>query len=128
MNDEEVDLCNACTDLVTFKKLEAFPLHVFAKRPGEWIRVQEFCQQHDLPVANLSLDLCAAWLPDPVGNDAYAIIFFYDSATMWNMVAHYHRGRLVREASQQPARQANLAAPSTPNTITSLPARPPAQG
>ena len=44
MQDDEIALCNSCTDLVGLRKNEPFPLHLLgSKRPGEWVGVREFC-------------------------------------------------------------------------------------
>jgi len=106
MLDDEVILFNTCTDLVSLKKTEAFPLHLLAtKRPGEWITVRECCQEIGVPVGDLSPTLFATWLLDPMANEAYAVIFFYDDETKWTMAAHYNRDRLLAGATHGQAQQ-----------------------
>ena len=94
MQDEEIALFNACADLVSLKKWEAFPLHLLGSwRAGEWIGVREVCLQISVAVGDLAPDLFAAWLPDPKGHDGYAVILFYEDESKWSMAAHYNRGR-----------------------------------
>jgi hypothetical protein len=104
MDDEELELTNACTDLVSAKKWEAFPTQLLQdERAGEWVGVQRLCRQLGLDVGGLKEDLFAAWLPDPMDNDAYVVIVFYDDESKWTMAAHYHRQRLL--AGGQPAKE-----------------------
>ncbi|HBI45073.1 MAG TPA: hypothetical protein DDY78_19775 [Planctomycetales bacterium] len=106
MQDEEINLFNACTDLVSLAKWEVFPLRLLGgKRPGEWVRVLDFCQQIGLTADQLKPELFATWLPDPMGHDAYAVILFYDDESKWSMAAHYNRGRLLGTASPNLAQQ-----------------------
>lgn len=96
MQDDEITLFNTCTDLVSLKRMEAFPLHLLgSKRPGEWIGVRAFCLQIGVAPGDLRPDLFATWLPDPLAQDAYAVILFYDDESKWSMAAHYNRGRLL---------------------------------
>ena len=96
MQDEEITLLNACMDLVSLKRWEAFPLRLLGgKRPGEWIGAREFCQQIGVAADNLTAELFAAWLPDPKARDGYVVIMFYDDESKWSMAAHYNRERLV---------------------------------
>ena len=100
MQDDEITLFNGCTDLVSLRKCEAFPLRLLeSKRSGEWIQVREFCSQVGAAVGELKPELFATWLPDPMGHEAYAVILFYDDESKWSMAAHYNRGRLLRDAS-----------------------------
>jgi hypothetical protein len=113
MEDEEITLFNGCTDLVSLAKWEAFPQRLLGgKRPGEWIRVVEFCQQIGVAAGQLGPELFATWLPDPTAHEAYVVILFYDDESKWSMAAHYNRGRLLGDASpnltQQPIGIANL--------------------
>ncbi len=95
MQDDEIALINACTDLVSLKRAEAFPIHLFgSKRPGEWVSVSEFCVKIGVATGDLSPDLFATWLPDPLAHDGYAVVMFYDDQSKWSMAAHYNRGRL----------------------------------
>jgi hypothetical protein len=96
MEDEELaHLNNFCADLVGLKQWEAFPVHLLRdKRTAEWIRVRELCLQNGLDVGDLKLDLFAAWLPEPTGDEDYALILFYDEESMWTMAARYNRQRL----------------------------------
>lgn len=113
MADEEIDWCNACTDLVALKKYEAFPQRLLeTKQAGEWVRAREFCTQLGLDPGGLGLELCATWLTDPHKQDGYAVILFYDEESLWSMAAHYNRGRLVNDAASkcQPATAAGASA------------------
>ena len=96
MQDDEITLCNTCTDLVSLRKTEAFPLYLLKnKGPGEWVSVQNACIQIGVAVGDLKPELFVTWLPDPMALDAYAVIVFYDDESKWSMAAHYHRARLL---------------------------------
>ena len=105
MDDEGLThLTNFCTDLVTLKRWEAFPTHLLmGKRTGEWARVRELSLQAGLEGLDVKAkleglevkDLFAAWLPDPSGNEGYAVILFYDEESLWTMAASYNRQRLL---------------------------------
>jgi len=101
MEDEEIDLCNKCTDLVGSKKTEAFPLYLFQHlRAGEWVGVQDLCQRIGVSEVDLKPDLFAAWLPDPMAEEAFAVILFYDDETKWSLTAHYNRARLLADGAK----------------------------
>lgn len=86
------DLDNICADLVSMKRWEAFPAHLLMdKRAGEWVGVREFCLQAELDAENLKPDLFATWLADPTGDEAYAVILFYDEESMWTKAALCNR-------------------------------------
>lgn len=127
MPDDEIILCNICTDLVGLRKMEIFPLRLLqTKRPGEWVGVREFCLQIGVGGGDVKPDLCAAWLPDPHGADAYAIILFYDDETKWSMAAHYHRARLFDNAlSNQAAEPAGAAVSALSGVVAAQPADAP---
>jgi hypothetical protein len=97
MEDEELSrLNNFCADLVSLKRWEAFPVHLLiGKRTAEWVRVRELCLQAGLSPGDLKPDLVATWLPDPAGDEGYAVIIFYDAESMWTSAAHYSRRRLL---------------------------------
>src|ERR1700733_7492717 len=100
MQDDEIALCNACTNLVSLRKTEAFPLHLLgSKRPGEWVRVDDFCLQIGVSPGELRPELFATWLPDPKAHEAYVVVMFYDDESKWSMAAHYNRERLLGSAS-----------------------------
>jgi hypothetical protein len=44
---------------------------------------------------DLKPDLFAAWLADPLGDDGYAVILFYEEESLWTMAARYNRQRLL---------------------------------
>jgi hypothetical protein len=115
-DDEETVLCNICTDLVSLRKNEPFLRQLLgSKPPGEWVPLREFCTQAGLGVGEIKPDLFATWLPDPLADDAYAVVMFYDDESKWSMAAHYNRGRLLRDASlEQPS--GNVVAPSCSTT------------
>lgn len=95
MSDDEITLFNACTDLVSLKKCEAFPRHLLlTKRPGEWVAVQEFCLQIGVVSGEVPEHVFATWLPDPKANEAYVVLTFYDDESQWSMAAQYNRERL----------------------------------
>jgi hypothetical protein len=95
MRDDEIGLVNACTDLATLRPTEAFALHLLEdKRPGEWVRVRDFCLQIGVPPGDLGPAIFATWLPDPLANEAYAVVVFYDDESKWSMTAQYNRARL----------------------------------
>jgi hypothetical protein len=96
MEDDEILLSNVCTDLVSLRECESFPLHLFsACRPGEWAVVRDVCARLAVPVVAPQPGLYATWLRDPAGHDDYAVIVFYDDESKWSMAAQYNRGRLV---------------------------------
>jgi hypothetical protein len=99
MHDDEINLCNACTDLVSLRTSEAFPRQLLEnKRPGEWIGVRAFCEQIGIAPGDVKPELFATWLPDPTAQDGYAVVLFYDDESKWSMAAHYNRGRLLDSA------------------------------
>src|SRR5438874_10922 len=99
MSDEEITLFNTCTDLVSLRKTEAFPLHLLkTKRPGEWIGAREFCLQIGVDAGDLKPEVFATWLPDPLGHNGYAVILFYEDESKWSMTAQYNRARLLGDA------------------------------
>jgi hypothetical protein len=106
MEDDEISLCNLCTDLVGLRKMETFPLRLLqTRRAGEWIGVHEFCLNIGVAARDVKPDLFAAWLPDPAGQNDFAVIFFYDDETKWSMAAHYHRARLLERAPSSQAKE-----------------------
>src|SRR5262249_41962596 len=99
MENEELFLLNTCTDLVTLRRHEAFPLHVLgSKPPGEWVGVRDACHQVGIDLGELKPDLFVTWLAAPVGNPEYALLFFYDEESKWTMAAQYNRQRLLNES------------------------------
>lgn len=100
--DEAFVLLNYCTNLVASKKHEAFPCFLLTTRQaGEWVGVSKLCQQLGLDGAGLKSDLFAAWLPDPLHNEAYVVIIFYNEESKWNTAAHYNRQRLLLTQSEK---------------------------
>lgn len=97
MKDEELtQLNNACADLLSLKRWEAFPLLLLTgKREAEWVCVRELCLQAGMDAGDLKPDLFAAWLPDTAGDEGFTVIFFYDEESMWSMAARYNRQRLL---------------------------------
>ena len=120
MTDDE--MCNFCADLVSLQKTEAFPLYLFqSKLPGEWGSIHDLCLQLGVPSGDLEPSVFATWLPDPMGNSDFAEILFYDSESMWSMVAHYNRTRLLAGVTTsqplgtgQPASQDSSLVEATP--------------
>ena len=104
---DNTHLDSFCADLLALKCREAFPVHLLiGKRTGEWVRVRDLCMQIGLDTADVSADLVAAWLPDPAGNDGYAVILFYDEHSLWSMAANYNRKRLLDAVLPAVQRQA----------------------
>lgn len=97
MDDEDLThLNNFCADLVGSKRWEAFPIHLLIdKRAAEWVRVRDVCLQLGIPHGDPKLDPFAVWVPDPTGDEEYALILFYDEESMWSMTARYNRQRLL---------------------------------
>jgi hypothetical protein len=119
MQDEEITLFNACTDLVTLKKYEAFLLRLLNdKGVGEWIGVRELCWQIGVADDELTAVLFATWLPDPKAQDGYVVIMFYDDESKWSMAAHYNRARLVGGALPSQVPQPNGTALPASGSIT----------
>ena len=73
MQDDEITLCNACTDLVSLKKTEAFPLHLLGSKRlrTEWTPVRELCQTGKRGPRQFGVrTLCYTWLPgNPMAPD-----------------------------------------------------------
>jgi hypothetical protein len=110
MEDEELVLCNACGDLVSLKKFEAFPRQLLRGPCKEWIGVGELCRQAGVDAGDITPGLFVIWLPDPTGNESYAVVIFYDDETKWTMAAHYNRTRVLGMASQADSLQPTGAA------------------
>ncbi len=114
MQGDEITLFNACTDLVSLKKSEAFPLRLLSgKRPGEWVGAREFCQHVGVPAGDLAPELFATWLPDPKAHDGYVVILFYDDESKWSMAAQYNRVRLMGTQSLIQGPPAGAAVPGS---------------
>src|SRR5437879_6345449 len=102
MQDDEIILFNTCTNLVTLRKTESFPLHLLqSKGPGEWIGVRDFCLQVGVGPGEARPGLFVTWLPDPQAQEGYVVIIFYDDESKWSMAAHYNRARLFGGAPNQ---------------------------
>jgi hypothetical protein len=126
MHDDETAISNACTDLLSLRAMEAFPLRLLGgQRPGEWVVVGAFCRQIGVVPDDLTPGLFATWLPDPSGHDGYAVILFYDDESKWSMAAQYNRGRLLGSATPSLAGQLAGAGVPAPAGATS-PTVPPA--
>jgi hypothetical protein len=111
-DDELTSLYNACTDLVGLRKYEAFLRGLIeTRRSSEWVRVGEFCSQLGLSPCDLTPDLFATWLPDPMADAGYVVILFYEDESKWSMAAHYNRARLMAGTSQKP----DFRSAKTPN-------------
>jgi hypothetical protein len=115
MEDEESAMHNACADLVSLKKWEAFPMRLLCNYPpGEWIGVRESGLQVGVSVDYLAPELFVTWLPDPKSQDGYVVILFYDDDSKWSLTAHYNRARLPGSESPDLAKQPNgIARPVT---------------
>ncbi len=128
MQDDEITLFNTCTDLVSLRKTEAFPLHLLdSKRSGEWICVRELCLQIGVAPGDLRPEVFATWLPDPMAHAAYAVIIFYDDESKWSMAAHYNRARLLGGGSPNQSLQPTGAANSASGPTSSKQAAPAAE-
>jgi hypothetical protein len=92
MEDEELDLLNTCLDLVSRKQFEAFPISLLSSHgAGQWVSVRGLCEQAGVDAGDLKPSLFATWLADPLENDGYAVIVFYDAETYWTTAAHTNR-------------------------------------
>ena len=128
MQDDEITLFNTCTDLVGLRKAEAFPLHLFqSNRPGDWVRVREVCRQIGVSSGDLSPEVFATWLPDPMAHDGYDVILFYDGESQWSMAAHFNRARLLGSGTPNPQFPAIGVAMPVSREIQTLPAAPMAE-
>ena len=99
VEDEQVVLNNACADLVSLEKCEAFPARLLAGKPGEWVGVRSLCMRIGIDPGEVNESVFALWLPDPVGDENYAVIIFYDAECLWTMAANYNRKRLLQVAA-----------------------------
>ena len=125
MHDEEIALLNACTNLVTSRKAEAFPSNLFqTKGPGDWVSISDLCARIGIPSGDLTPKVFATWLPDPMSNEDYAVILFYDDESKWSLAAHYNRARLLKlHAPTQSLQPTESAIPSsTGRTAHTMPA------
>ena len=96
MQDEEIELLNTCTDLVSLEKWEAFPRALLSgKRAGEWVNVRTLCEQVGVNAGKAPPSLFAVWLSDPLDNEAYAVVLFYDDESKWTTAAHTNRHRFA---------------------------------
>lgn len=96
MDEESTRLNNFCADLVSLRECEPFVLHLLTNtRAGEWVRVEEVCATLGLAADGADPDLFAARLADPMGDEGYSLIVFYDSESLWTMAARYNRQRLL---------------------------------
>jgi hypothetical protein len=99
MDDENIRLSNFCADLVSLKRCEPFVLHLLANiQAGEWVCVEEVCTALGLAASGLNSDLFAAWISDPLGDEGYFLIVFYDRASLWSRTARYNGQRLLEKA------------------------------
>jgi hypothetical protein len=93
--DEQIT--NFCFDLVTLKRAEPFLFSLLRNRSaGEWVRVSDVCQQVGLPGTPVIPELFVTWLPDPVGDDDFVVIIFFNDGTKESQAAHYNRRRLLK--------------------------------
>ena len=91
-------LINFCADLVTLRKTEAFPLRLLRDQgPGQWVLVNDLCQQSGINTGEATPGLVAAWLPDPSGDQEYTVIIFFDDETKQSFAAHFNRRRLLED-------------------------------
>src|SRR5437764_10911164 len=128
MADDEITLFNTCTDLVSLKKAEAFPLHLLqSKRPGDWVCVREVCQRIGVTPGDLRPEVFATWLPDPMAHDGYGVILFYDDESKWSMAAHYNRARLLGGGTPNQSLQPTGSAISATSCSTPKQAAPAAE-
>ena len=98
MEEEGIRLNNFCADLVSLKACEPFVLHLLTStRAGEWVRVEELCAALGLAANGVESELFAARLADPLGDEGYSLIVFYDNESLWTMAARYNRQRLLEE-------------------------------
>src|SRR4051794_26946964 len=123
MQDDEIALSNACTDLVSLKRWEPFLLHLLqSKQPGEWIGVCDCCLQIGASQGPLMPEFFVTWLPDPKANAGYVVILFYDDESKWSMAAHYNRARLLACASPHQPPGGPIAVSSCSPSQTGAPA------
>ncbi len=120
MQDDEISMLNACSNLVSLRKTEGFVRHLLtSKRAGEWIGVRECCLQTGVAAGELGGKLFATWLPDPVGQDGYVVILFYEDESKWSMAAPYNRGRLLGGApASQVLQPTGAASPASSGSTT----------
>ena len=98
--NEEITLCNLCTDLVSLRRNETFPLRLLGdNEAGVWVNVRQMCDSAELDVGDVKSELYAAWLPDPTGNADYAVIMFYDDELKWSLAAHYNKQTVAVDAA-----------------------------
>jgi hypothetical protein len=99
MEEESILLENFCADLVSVKECEPFVLHLLTGiQAGEWVRVDELCAALGLAANGVEPELFATRLADPLGDEGYSLIVFYDNASLWTTAARYNRQRLLEEA------------------------------
>ena len=117
MEEESIGLDNFCADLVSVKKYEPFVLHLLTNtQPGKWIRVDELCATLGVPAEIVEPELFATRLEDPLGDEGYSLITFYDNASLWTSAARskvtaFHLClRLIREVGGEITVTPNVSA------------------
>src|SRR5689334_3399896 len=101
MEEEGLEqLDNACADLLSVAKYEAFPRTLFERGQGDWVNVDELCRTLGLAVTGLNSDVYASWLSDPTGDERYAVVIFYDHGSDWTTAGHYNRRRLLNAGTE----------------------------
>ncbi len=99
MEEDTNELMGLCADLVTLKRMEAFPLRLLRdQKPGEWVPVNRVCHTSGIDTTGAVSELVVTWLPDPFGDQEYAVIIFYDGETVQSFAARYNRRRLLDNA------------------------------
>lgn len=111
MGDEDlVRLNNICADLVGMAKNEPFPLYLLRCKAGEWFRVRDISREVELSADEVTDQLFVTWLPDPMAEEGYSVIMFYDAESMWSTAAHYNRQRVLGPAEEKKTERVSKSA------------------
>ena len=104
MDEYSDDLTNVCTDLVALTEYEMFVYRLLTQYDaGVWVRVETLSSLLNSPPDGIAPRLFVSWLQDPLSDDNYVIIVFYEDESKWSMGAHYNRSRLLSKCSGREA-------------------------
>lgn len=92
-------ISNFCTDLLSLSENEWFLKCLLKNNKGQWLAIAEAYSINgkDLPEdIKIREELFSVWLDDPLGDNDFVTIFFYDVELGWNLSASYNQNRLLK--------------------------------
>ena len=87
---------NLCSDLMSSRTFEAFPIELLQSSKSKWSSTVELSESIGIDLhldRDIISDLYVVWLDHPTGDSDYALIVFYDFETKWTMGAEFNRSR-----------------------------------